>query len=323
MASTLKSDEKEVKKSIDLSQIQNNIDECELNAKSFEEAGNPLEEFKYLSQASSLLQLILESDVLTEGDRKSTEENFQKKSDKLYNLQSEMGLVIAFHSFDCYQDQPGQSAPNLGTEAIKGSGEVSGEGTGENSDEGTDEDTDDGSDEYTDNNSDTILQKQTNLIEKHTTLLEKQTTLLERQTTLLEVILSATCSESPGNPASNVVGSSKIESFENQSLNNESEVKSSATDFDFTAVKIDKPVKVIGHKNLIDTIISAIKTQDSQPEYYPNFQKFTDRAFLLYGCAGKVIAYKSLGDLFLLNKIRELGQLGQLGSSALMDFLYF
>ena len=297
MAST--SDKKEVKKSIDLSQIQNNIDECELNAKSFEEAGNPLEEFKYLSQASSLLQLILESDVLTEEDRESTEENFQKNSDKLYNLQSEMGLLIAFHSFDCYQDQPGESAPNLGPESIKGgikegSGEVTGEGIGEGSDEGTDEDTDDCSDEDTDNKSDTILQNQTNLIEKQTTLLEKQTTLLERQTTLLEALVSATCSESPGNQASNVVGSSKIESFENQS---ESEVKDSATNFDFTAVKIDKPVKVIGHKNLIDTIISSIKTQDSQPDYYPNLQKFTDRAFLLYGCAGKVIAYQKVTRL--------------------------
>ena len=293
MAST--SDKKEVKKSIDLSQIQNNIDECELNAKSFEEAGNPLEEFKYLSQASSLLQLILESDVLTEEDRESTEENFQKNSDKLYNLQSEMGLLIAFHSFDCYQDQPGESAPNLGPESIKGGiKEGSGEVTGEGSDEGTDEDTDDCSDEDTDNKSDTILQNQTNLIEKQTTLLEKQTTLLERQTTLLEALVSATCSESPGNQASNVVGSSKIESFENQS---ESEVKDSATNFDFTAVKIDKPVKVIGHKNLIDTIISSIKTQDSQPDYYPNLQKFTDRAFLLYGCAGKVIAYQKVTRL--------------------------
>ena len=132
------------------------------------------------------------------------------------------------------------------------------------------------------------------MIEKQTTLLEKQTTLLERQTTLLEALVSATCSESPGNQASNVVGSSKIESFENQS---ESEVKDSATNFDFTAVKIDKPVKVIGHKNLIDTIISSIKTQDSQPDYYPNLQKFTDRAFLLYGCAGKVIAYQKVTRL--------------------------
>ena len=90
-------------------------------------------------------------------------------------------------------------------------------------------------------------------------------------------------------------GTHPLESSENQTFDKKSEVKSSADDFTFDAVIVQKPVKVIGHKNVTDKIISAIKTQRSQPEYYPNFHKFIDHAFLLYGCAGKVI----LSKLFL------------------------
>ena len=121
MASNLVSEEEDVKMSVNLDQIQNKIEEYKLNAKCFEDVGNPLQEFQYLSHASSLIELTLESDVLTEEDRKKNEENLREVSDKLYNLQSEMGLVIDMNYFDSYQDHSDQSVPSLGAEDSKDS----------------------------------------------------------------------------------------------------------------------------------------------------------------------------------------------------------
>ena len=120
--------------------------------------------------------------------------------------------------------------------------------------------------------------------------LKKQTLLLEKQTTLLETLVAAATIEHE----------SRIEPC---AVN---EKKETAPEFQFSAVKIEKPVEVFGHEEVIDEIKSAINLPKTQPNYYPNLSAFVDRSILLFGCPGngktriaKFIAWSL--DLFLIH----------------------
>ena len=121
--------------------------------------------------------------------------------------------------------------------------------------------------------------------------LKKQTLLLEKQTALLETLVAVATIEQD----------SRIEPC---AVN--SEKKETAPEFKFIAVKIEKPVVVFGHEEVINEIKSAITLPKTQPNYYPNLSAFVDRSILLFGCPGngktriaKFIAWSL--DLFLIH----------------------
>ena len=132
-------------------------------------------------------------------------------------------------------------------------------------------------------------------------LLGKQTTLLEKQTNMLDHLVMAknpSCDKSPTNDNQSDLCQllekqttilehlvMALNSSEPSCDGSPSNTDGKNTDFEFTATKIVEPIHVCGHDKLINSIETSIKMQ-CQQNYYPNFEKFLNHAWLLYGCPG-------------------------------------